>query len=369
MKSSYSVLAAAMLLPAAVSAQPAFLKSSPATPPVETRLSLFSDCSLPTTLAALVCAPVPPGAVAWWRAESNTVDTVGVNDLLFTQPSPRGSSYMPGKVGAAFRLPSSQFLFSATNEVFAPACADLDVGAGAGLTLEGWVLPDSFLGVQSLPLLEWNDGAGNIGAGLALNGSGLEAYLTDTNAAPVRRVVLRSAPGFISTSVWRHVALVFDKAAGLATLYTNGAAAAQTNLGALHPATRSALYLGPRPSGLKWGGGFDEWSVYNRALVAAELQSIVAADSAGKCVPPPPLPVTPPEGLVGWWCGESNAVDSVDANNGIVVGSVAYADGEVGKAFQSRGGYVRIPAASNLNLGLGPGLTLEAWISPALSGL
>src|SRR2546421_12450394 len=43
------------------------------------------------------CLAAPSGAVAWWRAESNTVDSVGINDALF--PDQRlTAAYMVGKV-------------------------------------------------------------------------------------------------------------------------------------------------------------------------------------------------------------------------------------------------------------------------------
>ncbi len=49
-------------------------------------------------------------------------------------------------------------------------------------------------------------------------------------------------------------------------------------------------------------------------------------------------------------------------------GLVTYAGGVVGKSFQFGNGfnlgYVRVPASSNLNVGLGPGFTIEAWVSP-----
>jgi hypothetical protein len=371
MKTRLSVLAVALLLPAAVPAQTTSLDDSSAASAAKAPLPLLSDDSSPTAASAsLLCVAVPPGAVAWWRAQSNTVDTIGVNDGLLDEVSPRGSiAYTPGKVGAALRFVAPRALFGVTNYLFVPPSADLDVGPGPGLTIEGWLSPSSIAGVQ--PVAEWNDGSGNIGAGLALNGSALEISLTDTNASPARRVILRSAPGRFGPSVWHHVALTFDSAAGQATAYVDGVAVAQTNLGAFRPATQTSMYLGSHPSGTNadtfYAGTLDEVTVYRRALTAAELQAIVAADSAGKCVPPPPLPVAPPDGLVGWWRGESNTLDSADFNNGSIVSSVSYMDGAVGKALRSYGGYVRIPSASNLNLGLGPGLTVEAWIWPVSS--
>jgi len=375
MSTRLSVLAAALLLPAAVQAQTTPRDDSAIAFPTTTPTPLLSeDSPPPTASASLVCVAVPPGAVAWWRAQSNTVDAIGVNDILYDVPPPRGIAYIPGKVGAALRLTSYLSPLSTTNYLVVPPAAELDVGAGAGLTIEGWLSPNSIAGVH--PVAEWNDGCGNIGAGLALNGSALEVSLTDTNASPTRRVVLRSGPELFGPSVWHHVAFTFDRTAGQVIAYVDGVAVAQTNLGAFRPATQSPMYLGSRPSGTNantfYAGALDEVTVYSRALTVAELQAVVAADSAGKCVPPPPLPVAPPDELVGWWRGESNTLDSVDSNNGSVVGSMSYADGVVGKAFQGSSyyaGYVRIPAASNLNVGLGPGFTVEGWIWPVTVGV
>ncbi len=371
MKSRLLLLVVGLLLPAAVPAQPTVPDDPGVAPATEAPPPSIADNPLTAAAAAAaVCAPVPPGAVAWWRAESDTVDTIGVNDALFDLARFQAALYMPGKVGTAFRFLSYPIVPGGTNFFFVPPSPDLDVGGGDGLTIEGWLSPDAVTGLQ--PVVEWNDGQGNIGAGLALNGSALEASLSDTNTSPWRRIVLRSTTGTFGTSVWHHVALTFDKAAGQAIAYVDGLAVAQTNLGTFRPATRAPVQLGSRPSGTNAGtyyhGGLDELTIYNRALTVAEIQSIVAAGAAGKCVPPPPLPVPPPAGFVGWWRGESNTVDSVDSNNGILSNTVHYQNGEVGKAFQFDTGYVRIPAASNLDLGVGPGFTIETWVWPEFSG-
>src|SRR5437879_4958569 len=41
-----------------------------------------------------VCVALPAGAVAWWRAESNTVDSIGANDGLFQGRDLGDVSYM-----------------------------------------------------------------------------------------------------------------------------------------------------------------------------------------------------------------------------------------------------------------------------------
>jgi subtilisin-like proprotein convertase family protein len=77
---------------------------------------------------------------------------------------------------------------------------------------------------------------------------------------------------------------------------------------------------------------------------------------------------SPLAGLVGWWKGESNTVDSVFGNNGTWINSAgAYATGEVGAAFDFDGinQYMLVQTTnSDLDVGKGTGFTFEAWVKP-----
>src|SRR5262249_16680118 len=76
--------------------------------------------------------------------------------------------------------------------------------------------------------------------------------------------------------------------------------------------------------------------------------------SDGSCAPSP-------NGLISWWKGDGNALDSIGGNNGVLQGT-NYATGEAQQAFDFNGvnQYVQIPDAPSLN----PtnALTLEAWV-------
>lgn len=75
----------------------------------------------------------------------------------------------------------------------------------------------------------------------------------------------------------------------------------------------------------------------------------------------------PSSSLVSLWPGESNAVDIIDSNTGVLLNGVTFAPGKVGTAFSLSGGaHVRI--ADNANLHLTNGLTLAAWVNPNGSG-
>ena len=66
---------------------------------------------------------MPTGAVAWWKAENNTRDSIGTNDAFGS------ADYAPGKVGECFVLGS-------TNRLTVPSSPDLAVES---FTIEGWI--------------------------------------------------------------------------------------------------------------------------------------------------------------------------------------------------------------------------------------
>ena len=312
------------------------------------------------TVIEPVCVNAPTGAVAWWRAENNCFDAVSMNDgIPSTTPS---SLFGTGKVGTGFSFGTS------TYHVRVPASPELDVGTGAGMTIEGWIRPTSMFAANSI--LEWNDGRGNAGVRLALANNGAAYYLF-ANLKDTQQV----AHGIQSTSAvptlaWQHVAVTYDKASGVAALYLNGVPAAGTNFGALTLETRTNLYLGvslPSGSGpVVWRGGLDEFTLYQRALTAVEIQSICSADRAGKCFTPRPC-VPIPDGLVSWWQAESNALDRVGLNHGLPATAPAssFGAGLVGMAFKPTANFVRVPASPSLDVGRGPGFTYEVWLNPA----
>jgi hypothetical protein len=72
-------------------------------------------------------------------------------------------------------------------------------------------------------------------------------------------------------------------------------------------------------------------------------------------------------GLVSWWQGEGNGLDSFGANNATLRGGTTYRAGEVGQAFSFNGSsaYAYMPASSSLNVGAGGGFSIVAWVNPS----
>src|SRR5215468_10310391 len=91
-------------------------------------------------------------------------------------------------------------------------------------------------------------------------------------------------------------------------------------------------------------------------LLFAGGSGVSAAQFSSPDNPDVPAPaatncVTAPSGLVSWWRGEGNALDSAGTNNGTLVGNVTFAPGMVGQGFLLNGtnSYIRIPHSASLN--------------------
>ncbi len=97
-----------------------------------------------------------------------------------------------------------------------------------------------------------------------------------------------------------------------------------------------------------------------RDLVDTNL-AVKVRTQTGRLVSTPLL-----SGLVAWWRGEGNVLDSIGTNNGTAL-NVTYAAGEVnqGMAFNGNNSKVSVAVSPSLNLTNGTGLTLALWIKPA----
>jgi len=222
------------------------------------------------------------GMASWWKAESNTLDSVGPNNGTAIN----ALGFEPGEVNTAFSLDgsSSYVLVQSTSPT-------LNVGAGTGMTIEGWINPT---GVNREQLLsEWErvlgSGSGSdVGVNFAII-SDTTLFINIEDTAGVAHF-LDSAPGLIIPNVWQHVAVTYDTNSGIGTMFINGTVVASANLGVFTPQTSyTNLVIGARtylasesaPRSV-FGGGIDEWTIYNRGLSQCEIQAIYNSGSAGK---------------------------------------------------------------------------------------
>ncbi len=250
--------------------------------------------------------------VAWWPFDSDERDVYGGHERDIygghdTLDS-GGFTFAPGEVGNAL------FADGATTLIEVPRGPDLDVGRKAGFTVEGWIYPLDLS--NAMPIVEWNDPTnktapgGPAGVQFWLDGftngagSGILAAalwstnyaLGDTNLAFTSNKLFTVA-GTITNGVWQHVALTYDNASGLASLYVNGALATNSIINGqlltnsfvtntLVPRTDGDLYFASHPAGplagRSFNGGLDEFGLYSRALSPVEITNIFSAGAAGK---------------------------------------------------------------------------------------
>ncbi len=73
--------------------------------------------------------------------------------------------------------------------------------------------------------------------------------------------------------------------------------------------------------------------------------------------------VPSPAGLVAWWRGEGNALDSIGTNNGVEIGDVQYVPGKVGQGYvlDGTGGCISVADSPSLNIFTNR-ITIETWI-------
>ena len=215
----------------------------------------------------------PAGLVAWWPGEGNAVDIAGTNNgALFN-----GVGFVPGMVGQAFS-------FNGTNSyVEVPDSPSLRLTNV--LSLEFWVQRQD-LQVDAYLLNKGGDYTrGALNYGVTLNAAAYNDALAFTFAGGFRR------SASIGDTNWHHVAVVAHNGDADPTFYVDGVQKPVTARGGpstikLYPSTE-ALHIGAQVDPLSGWSIYskaivDELSIYNRALSAAEIQTIYTAGSAGK---------------------------------------------------------------------------------------
>ncbi|HEV2210481.1 MAG TPA: LamG-like jellyroll fold domain-containing protein [Verrucomicrobiae bacterium] len=215
------------------------------------------------------CAPAPADIVSWWPLEGDASDLLGGNNGV----AAGGAVFTTGYVGQGLSLNGNG--------------AAVQLGSAANLqlqdfTVEGWVARADASSVTTF----WT-GIGFIfafgpgGYGFAANNSG-ELVLTAVGVDSV------ASPAVLLDTAFHHVAVT--KSGSSVVFYIDGTAYPAPAYGTTFSFNTPAA-LGAQGNDLtsSFWGTIDEVSVYSRALSAAEIQSIYAAGSDGKC----PLTTSP----------------------------------------------------------------------------
>jgi RHS repeat-associated protein len=234
------------------------------------------------TASTPVCT-LPSGIVGWWPGDGNTNDIIGGDNGTLVG----GTTFAPGEVVQAF---------SFTKGIDSVLIPDNPSFHFADFTIEAWVNLQNPLSVKEDAILTKVD---NLPARSGPY-TGLQLFLqvgTHQLAITLNGSVPNStiADEFISLAsvqvgAWTHVAAT--RQGNLISFYINGVLDSSFVTTAPPIANTDPLVIGefydtalnpPFQNGFNFGGLIDEVSVYNRALPAAEVQSIFAAGSAGKC--------------------------------------------------------------------------------------
>ena len=210
------------------------------------------------------CTPPPSGLVSWWRAEGDGVDSMGGNNGTFVGEA----GFASGEAGQAFSI-------NANN-------SGVDVGNPASLqlqnfTIEGWIKRGSptsstwdYYGCGAIFHCAW----GGYGLGILDNG---QIYLTKIGYSSV------SSTGTITDTNWHHVAVT--KNGSTVVLYIDGVGETTAPYDPGFIFSNGTMAIGTRGQDYvaDFRGAIDELSIYNRALSAAEVQSVFNVGSIGKC--------------------------------------------------------------------------------------
>lgn len=246
-----------------------------------------------------------PSAAAWWPGNNSPNEIInGNHDVELVN----GAGYAAGQVLRGFD-------FDGTNDFGkVPAHAHLDIGSSAaGFTIEMWARPTRG---QNATLIAWSNPAGGEFMSVRQWDSGPTLYAWTVDTAGAARLVGLS--GFFATNVWVHVAVTYDRVAGVVKLYKNGILVHQDTIGSYAMKTSSDVFIGAgSATGSYFQGQLDEISLYRQPLSAAEVAAIYQAGADGKSPPddnqPPVVSAGPNVLLAG--AGVANLAGSVTDDN------------------------------------------------------
>ena len=206
------------------------------------------------------------GLVGWWPGDGDASDIVSGNNGTWG-----ADAYDTGKVGQAFDLNGTSDFVSASSS------------AAGAFTVEFWAKAASVSQTEFSSLFSSNDFSTSSDLGdsfqIELDGSG--GYRLGAGNG-----VLSLPIGPASATAFQHIAVTFD--GSIVKTYLDGVFKTSDDWGGrgLGPLDIDTVRIGiNRTGGKPFAGLVDEVSIYNRALEAAEVQSIFDAGSAGKVRP------------------------------------------------------------------------------------
>ena len=231
--------------------------------------SFFLTLVLTLSFAASIqaqCILPPSGMVSWWPGDGSSNDIMGTNNGTLVN----GATFAAGMAGQSFSFDGG--------DDYLQVGARPELVMTNTLTVDAWIYPT---GTGSMPY-----------GGIIVNKEG-EYEIGRYPDGSIQWAFANAVPGWIWINTgyiapqdqWTHIALVYD--AGVIRTYANGALvhtyAGSGSIGDVQP-IENDFRIGGRQDGIQYFSGLiDEVEIFNRALSAAEIQSIYSAGSDGKC--------------------------------------------------------------------------------------
>jgi hypothetical protein len=224
----------------------------------------------------VTCTPPAPGLVAWYPGDGNANDIQGGNNGTLQGDV----SFASGMVAQGFSLGGHGDLNGNGDRVLVgnPPVLQLQ-----DFTIEGWIKRASATVVTNDPDAFFPNGT------FFAYGSGGYGFFIDqpTNRLGLTAIGVSNVIGTstITDTNYHHVAVT--KQGGTVTFYIDGVADAPVSYDPVFTFTTGAAIgaRGDNNAQNAFFGDIDEFSIYNRSLTAAEIQTIFDAASAGKCKP------------------------------------------------------------------------------------
>ena len=330
-------------------------------------ISLVFHSSKPAWVAGI---PLD-GLVGFWPGEKNARDSMGNLD-----GEPANVSYVPGVFGKAFHFNGSNALVQ---------IPDFPGLKPSNITVSAWVKLDAqssshaaLPGMQTIvfKLNSRDPRQGNF-VGYALS-KDADRFLF-TICSPSGEQVAAGSITAPQVGVWYHVVGTYSDFSQNLEIYINGEMEGTAHAGFPMDIGTRPLFLGSTGESVwdcKLQGAIDEVAIYDRVLGREKIKAFF---EAGKRENPRLFqPVReaaqwgsipsarPSESLVARWLASDQGKDSVGTNSASLR-DVAFAERTPAFVFNGSDAQIRIPAGCNLNVGLGGGLSVAAWIKPTSS--
>jgi hypothetical protein len=214
---------------------------------------------------------LPAGIMSQWRGDGNANDSVGGNNGTV----PTGVTFAPGVTGATG---DQAFSFNGSNAL-------VDLGHDPSLNISGTLTVSAWVNVQSLDhpkyLFADFDPTGHLSQGsLGILANG-HIFWFQGNQGLANGFVEPFGATQVNLNQWYNFAVARDDNAKTITLYVNGVQDGMVSYAGIPvPALQGDKLLGGSGPGFlrdSFSGSLDEVGLFNRALSAAEIQSIYSS--------------------------------------------------------------------------------------------